>query len=284
MTDAYAKWQALLRGESVPLHPSEPLCGFWRGRTSKTDPTLIGIAIWPQADGRLMALRNKREVDIDRVWPYCASRPISYETYQHWDRTGKWPDVDEAVTSPTIGHNAPPETELDELRDQIATAKEAITAYVVIDSDEQQVRAQTLHVRLLELKRQADNRRKALKAPHLEAGQAIDRDWQPLVKDATAGVVTLTKAMSAWETKKLRNERQKGTNGSPKATTIKGGYGRAASITMVKVVTAIDQDAVYEQFKTDPAVGYLLKSLAQKAVDAGISVEGVTVEEQRKVT
>lgn len=66
-------------------------------------------------------------------------------------------------------------------------------------------------------------------------------------------------------------------------TAIRGAYGRAASVKIVKVATVNDQDAAYAFLKTHKEMIELVAKLAQRAVDAGYEVPGVTVEEQRKV-
>jgi hypothetical protein len=46
------------------------------------------------------------------------------------------------------------------------------------------------------------------KEPHLEAGKAVDAKWQPLVKKAKAGADEVKGAIAAWETEKLRRQRE----------------------------------------------------------------------------
>jgi hypothetical protein len=66
-------------------------------------------------------------------------------------------------------------------------------------------------------------------------------------------------------------------------TQVRGAYGRAAAVKLVRIAVVTDQDVVYQAFRTNPDVVALLAKLAQKATDAGATLAGVTIEEQRKV-
>ena len=66
---------------------------------------------------------------------------------------------------------------------------------------------------------------------------------------------------------------------------IKGTYGRAASIAVELVVTAItDQDALYQFLREYPDLRECLRDLAQRAVKAGGNPPGVTIEERAKIS
>jgi hypothetical protein len=322
MSDLYATWRALLAGERAPLHESEPACGFYRLSRSKDDKTMVGVAIWakdaeatepPGHDG-VYAMRDNRLVDVERVWPFCARYPVTEEAFRAWETAGVWPD-DHPVTAPAIGHNSGDDIEV--LRDQIESASAGASDYAAIDSDEKQAKAQSLRARLLELGREADKQREAEKRPHLEAGKAVDAKFQPLVKAAKTAADQIAKAMSAWETLKARRAaetqrkadearrvaeekaRKAAEAGKPvpapvlvpdpepvpqPAMQVKGAYGRAASVRIVHVVTAItDAPALFAFLKDHPELKALMLTLAQRAVDKNFSVPGVTVEERRKV-
>jgi hypothetical protein len=51
----------------------------------------------------------------------------------------------------------------------------------------------------------------------------------------------------------------------------------------VKVATVTDQDAAYGYLKANAELTALISKLAQRAVDAGYTVPGTEVTEQRKV-
>ncbi len=64
---------------------------------------------------------------------------------------------------------------------------------------------------------------------------------------------------------------------------IRGGAGRAASVSLQKFVTSVDAAKVFEQFKTNAEVIELLTALAQKAIRAGLDVPGAKWEERSVV-
>ena len=63
------------------------------------------------------------------------------------------------------------------------------------------------------------------------------------------------------------------------STTISGAYGRAASKKLIKKALVVDYAAATAAMVTHPELRALVDKLAQRAVDAGVTVPGVTVEE-----
>jgi len=306
----YDFWQKSLAGENPPVHDSDAQPGYYRKRTGKA-AGYIPVAIW-EMDGRLTGVADLKVINPQEIWTYCCQHPITEQ--QYWDRvnTGKWHDESDAVTA-SIGHNGPPE--VDTFKDQIEAALAGVYEYTEITTDETAAKAQSLRSRLLELSREADKKRAAEKEPHLEAGRAVDAAWQPLVKESKAGADTIAKALSAHETRKaqeaarqaklaeearrkaLEAEQAKAPIGTtiepepapapvpaPVAAPIKGAYGRAASVKVVKLAIVKDQDAAYQALKSQPELAALIQKLAQKLVDAGFTVAGCEIEEQRKVS
>jgi hypothetical protein len=64
---------------------------------------------------------------------------------------------------------------------------------------------------------------------------------------------------------------------------IGGAYGRRASVRTIKVATVTDQDKAYLAMKAHPELRELIAKLAQRAVDKGMTIDGVTVEEKEDV-
>jgi hypothetical protein len=100
--DPYANWRAALAGEKPPLHEDEPWCGYYatqdRSSTVKAKKwPLIACAIWRDERGEIQAERAGVPVPVTWVWPYCASRPITYEKYQFWHTHKLWPEEAEAA-------------------------------------------------------------------------------------------------------------------------------------------------------------------------------------------
>lgn len=317
-------------GKSLPIHENDPKQGYFRTR-HKDRPWEPVAIFYPEDSDELVAYRNGRECpytdkygikhgDINSLWVSCCRNPISYEAYQRAVDGEGWADDDPTVAAqiatPAPGHNSGDVSESELLRDQIEAAKIGAEAYAKITDDATAAKAQSLRARLNELARDADKRREELKRPHFEAGKAIDKEWQPLVKTAKEVAGGIGMAMSAWETEKLHRQRvaervlekarlaaeeaaRKAVEaGEPVPTPepvaapvpaapapVKGSYGRAATVKAKLVVTAITNDQVlFEYFRGEPDLGELLWKLAQRAVDAGRTVPGVTVEEQAKVS
>ncbi len=322
MTDQYAAWRAMLTPDGPPpLHLDEPCPGFYRVKRGKT---WLPVAIWRQSDrdGDLCCVIDGREVNdtaMLEAWAYAY--PIAHGTYIAVTERGEgWPDVDDTVAAQIgrrCGHNMPPpEDELTLLREQIEAAEAGAKQYATITDDVTAQRAQSLRARLLELGRTAEKRREAEKRPHFEAGKAVDIRWRPLFEAATAAANAIRKAISGWETAKLASEREVAriaaeaaaaeaarkaelaavyapafapppatTPAPPSASVVKGGYGRAASVKLVKVVTGVtDHVLLYRFLALAPELRELMLKLAQRAVNSGQDVPGVSVEEQRIVS
>ncbi|AVX04292.1 hypothetical protein MXMO3_01767 [Maritalea myrionectae] len=313
-------WQKALAGDKPPVHEGDPQSGFYRRRLKKNGP-FVPVAIWRDGDD-WVALVDGKPADAMYLWTWVCDKPITKAEYDRVSNGEPWSDA--PIFDPTATNdlrNSDPENELEALKDQIESAKAGIAEFEKIESDEAQVKAQALRARLNELSNEADKKRTAEKKPHLDAGKAVDAKWQPLVKDAKANAEKIKKAMSAYETEKLKKQREEQARleqqrreteeaakrdeemGRPKAadatpppetdTTpeqtapapIKGNYGRAASVSVVKVVTGIsDQGALYAFLKDHPELKQTMIDLAQRAVKKGFEVPGVSIDEQAKVS
>lgn len=219
--DTYEYWAAKLRGEDperpAPADIGKLPLGFWRLRTKDNS----ALAVWMEAGervaqqmdgpaGRSFHLKPDRMAAIAEQGGF--GKAVTEAGYRAYAAGEQWPDMDKTVAkqiaAPSVGHNQPPTDPLELLREQITAAKAGADDYAKIAGDEQMMKAQGLRSRLLELSGEADKRRDELKRPHFEAGKAIDAAWQPLVKDAKAAADAIRSAMNAYETEKLRAERE----------------------------------------------------------------------------
>ncbi|TPK14129.1 hypothetical protein [Mesorhizobium sp. B2-5-11] len=317
LVNRWAWWQQALKapaeiGKSLPVHENEPHQGYFRTRNQGggLDPVAI---FYPEGSNELVAYRAGREVDVGQLWSFCCRMPVTYEAYQQAADGGGWPDDDATVAAQLApappGHNSGDVSEAEILRDQIEAAKKGASAYAKITDDAMLTKAQSLRSRLNELSGEADKRREALKRPHFEAGKAIDKEWQPLVKSAKEAADAIRAAMGEWETEKLRRQRaaereadiarQKAAEAGKPApepiapapapvaampTPIKGTYGKAASVKLVLVATKIsDPPALFAYLNGHPRLDEVMLKLAQVALDAGRTVPGIVTEEQAKV-
>lgn len=102
--DHFANWRRALAGEKQPIYEAEPWVGYFavQDRSPGAVPAKgnrwpkVPCAIWLE-NGEMVAERAGERVPVDRVWPYAASRPITYETYQFWHANERWPDQEKVA-------------------------------------------------------------------------------------------------------------------------------------------------------------------------------------------
>lgn len=209
--DQFADWRKALKGEVVNFNQDHPTPGYWRTRQVKGGP-LMPVAIWQDDDGINVQCDGK-DVPYERVWPWAAKQPVTYEAFTVRTTTGQWPDIDPVAAQQheanreSIGGNNPPADPLTLLKEQIDSAKAGATAYAIIQDDETLAKAQTLRSRLLELSKESDDKRKAEKEPHKIASDAVDDKWMPLVKLAKGCADGIRAAMEVFESAKLAKRR-----------------------------------------------------------------------------
>jgi hypothetical protein len=312
-----------LAGNRGPITADEPMHGWYRQKNQRGE--YEPVAYWIDSEtGELRChINGKAPRDPLRaieVWPYASRGVISADDYWHRMDTGQWRDNDAGAIATAAGPDIDPATDpVGSLKAEIEKARAALPAYKTIDSDEQAAKAQTLRSALTGLAGKGTKAHKAEKAPHLEAGRAVDAKWFPPIRDAESGADELRKALSAWETIKLENQRRADEetrkrqeqaareaewaaadpgrvapidppkvepvkpNTPPPAMQIKGASGRAASVGVRKVVKSIDLDKCFQQFGGLPEVYNLFMALAQKAVDSGRDVPGAEIKEEANV-
>lgn len=305
--DRSFEWhEAALNGNRGPIDADNPKAGFYRTK-AQHNGGYVPVAYWYDShDGTLRCHKNGRSVEdmaAREMWPHAARRPISAAAYWYRMDNGAWLDDDPAAAATAKGPDIDPEIDpVGSMRAEIDKARAGVDAYKAIDSDEQAAKAQTLRSALTTLSGKADKARKAAKEPHLEAGRAVDAQWNPLVNDAAAAANTIKRAIEAWEDVKRANARRAAQEAEKAAreaqeagkpappppaqntpapsTQIKGASGRAASVSVKPIVVSIDIDKCFVQFRDAPALAALFTILAQKAIDAGIPVPGATTEER----
>jgi len=322
MTDQYEWWQNALKGTRGPVHDGEPQSGFYRQRNASKQYEAVAYWK-DEATGAQRCHINGREANEQwalEKWPYISKNPITTEAYWHFIDHRKWLDEDASAAATAKGPEIDPETDpAGSLAAEIAAAKAGLAAYASIDSDEQSAKAQTLRSALTGLSGKATKAYEALNRPLLDEQQRIRKVWFPLRDEAADAADKLRKAMGAWEDIKRENAKRaaeetakkqaeaareaewKGAepgsiapvepptvapvvpNTPPPSTKIKGASGRAASVQLKKVVTAIDIDKAFAQFRDDPELYAFLLDLSQKVVTAGFVAIGATVEEKADI-
>jgi hypothetical protein len=313
----YQWWRKALSGRYEIGGPDLPVCdgytrenkhipaqeGFFRRRTRRGGP-FVPVAIYCDEDVWLATVgvgRAARVADAGEEWLFCCRYPVTEGAYRAAAATGPWDDADKSIsaTEPpperpaidTHGHNEP-DDDAEIVADQIASARDGLSDYAVISDDTHAARAQSLRARLQELARIADKKRDSQKRPFFEAGKAIDEQWRPIIQSAKSGATEIATALSAYETQKARAAaalaaaaaRKPEQPPEPESTQIRGAYGRAAAVRVVRKLTHVeDWNALWEQFGHEHDVQDALVKFAQRAISRGHAVRGVTVEEQREV-
>lgn len=201
------------------------------------------------------------------------------------------------------------------LRANLAGLKLDLPQFAKIESDEQSSLARGLQAKFLELRGEAAGHYEAANRLLLEQQKALREIWFPLRDEADAGKTALGDAMGAFEDFKREATRRAQAEAERKqreheaavaaaeaanrpapapppevkpnvpapSAQIKAPGARAAKVSVVKAVTEIDIDKAFARFKTEPEVRNVLMALAQRAVTAGLSVDGAVVEEKSKV-
>jgi hypothetical protein len=317
----YTYWRNALNGDFGPVHDGDVQCGFWRKRI-RSGGGFLPVAIWRTHAKEIRAVVDGYEQEHpENLWTFICRYPVTEEQYRARVETGVWHDEDSAIAAsaqpPSIGHNEGPQDEAEILKGQIEAASANAKDYETISDDGVAAKAQSARSRLLELAGEAEKKHKKEKQPFLDGGRDVDKKWFALRDAAKSMADKLRAAMSAHETAKAAVEAkaraealQKAREGEEAARkaaeaggpipapaappppvepipaasmTLRGAYGKAASIRTVRVVTVTDQDLVYRQFRDHADVGAILTRLAQKATDSGLTVAGVSVEEKKDV-
>lgn len=207
---------------------------------------------------------------------------------------------------------APPEVDIQR---RLTDLEKELPHFAKVESDEQSSAARGLQARFQELRGEAAGHYEAANRPLLEKQKKLREIWFPLRDQADAAKTKLGDAMGAWEDVKrvaakraaeeaARKQREhdaavaaaaaadrpapppppevKPNTPEPSAQ-IKAAGARTASVKLVKIVTEIDIDKAFAQFRNAPEVREVLMTLAQRAVTAGLPVDGATIEERSKV-
>ncbi len=193
--------------------------------------------------------------------------------------------------------------------------KAGVSQYAKIDSDTMAGQALSLKNTITALAGDLDKIREAMVRPHIDAQREVNNRLNPIINDAKAQSQTLLRAIGGWEDEKRAAARvaaeaaekaerarlaaaakaeQEGKpppppvvhappNAPPPSSQVAAAVGRKASVKVAKFVTDIDVDKAFAQFRTAPEVKEALMALAQRAVNAGLPVDGATIDERSVV-
>ncbi len=212
----YTYWEAALIaariGQKVAMQDGKPQCGFYKHRKIKDGPW-IPVSIFIHEDERIIQIDGVPVAihQHNEIWGKVAHHPVSYEDYSHRTDNGVWPGQTAPEATAEIGDNAAPaapETPDVILVRELDAAGVWIKA-TEIDSDELADQAANRVAELLKLKELVVEIHKNEKAPHLEAGRAVDLKYQPLIRDddnnpgrVKLAVKFLRTKIAQWDAKK----------------------------------------------------------------------------------
>lgn len=234
--DDYAYWRAALAGEKQPIHENEPHVGFWAKR-QKGGPRLP-VAIWRGEAGELVALvgfdGSAKLGDAGDLWTWIVRDPVSEADYRTAFSAGAWPSDPPAAPAASTSDGAPRPNASDDpaesLRDELAgemdLANEFLDKPIATDTDAD--RAAIWAKRLGDLAKRADSERETEKAPHLEAGRAVDAKWKPIVDGAKDLSTRLKKHVEPFLIEKRRIEDEKRRKAEEEARRLREAAERAA--------------------------------------------------------
>ncbi|MGE0231739.1 MAG: hypothetical protein AB7O39_03390 [Flavobacteriaceae bacterium] len=302
--DPYDYWKRTLAGETLPIHDGDVQCGFYKRRKFKNGP-FVGVAIWLNDDGKPICTDGGALVEHpDRIWTYCAARPITEEAYRAAEANGDF-IIPDGVHVP--GHNSAGMTEDERIKAEIADLQERAAALSVPTNKTEADAASNIRDKLNSLSKEADKIRAEEKKPHDDAARAVQQKWKPLVDSAKAAAddirdKKLTPYLRA-EEKKQREAAEEAarkaaeeaaakgagaerlpTAPAPEPAPVRAGgvYGKAASLRTIKRAEITDFDALYAALKDNPDMRECVEQCAQKLARAGIALPGMKIIEERK--
>lgn len=135
----YTWWENALRGDIGPIHEDKPESGYYRGRLSKGSP-YVPVAIWEHWEhGGTMVCRAGYddlhvEPNVNMMWTWCCTKPISYADFTACSRSHEWPSHDNKpspvfdLITKVLEDGRPFPDELKSLRQELEVARKAATA------------------------------------------------------------------------------------------------------------------------------------------------------------
>ena len=305
--DPYTQWKNALAGEPMKLERVQdaegfwwvpPVCGFFQHQ--KRDGSRVGVAVWIDGD-QMFAEVDRNPVTVDarfseNVFAFATKRPVTEEAYFEWRDNDRWPDDVPEVT--VFTSNASPHEQIKETIEELRKEADKWLASIggKIETQELADKAGNFADRFAELAKEAEEARKAEKAPYLEKGKAIDETWRPVKElgdtNKTWAKGLVTNFLRAEQKRKFDEAQKKFAEGEVvKSSDLKvkaGSRGRGVSLTTRKELKVEDFDALWKHFESDnrfrnnPDVVRILTTIAKKDLDAEKPVPGARLVETQE--
>jgi hypothetical protein len=141
--------------------------------------------------------------EIDELFGFVCRKPIPYELYETIRDGGKWPEDVEAPAERGMGDNSQNLEPHEALQADINNLADAARDWLKsiggnITTQEQADKAANYATEFGKLEKRGQDKHKAEKAPHLEAGRAVDAAWKPVIDLADQKKRFMKKTAEAW--------------------------------------------------------------------------------------
>jgi hypothetical protein len=253
----------------------------------------------------------------EEVWRAVAERGEPWPDFAAPDAAAAKAIVEGRFTEmePLGDSKSPAPPHLD-IKARLVALKASVSAFAKIESDEQSSAARGLQAQFLELKGEAAGHYEQASRPLLEQQKKLREIWFPLRDEADEAKTALGTAMGLWEDEKRAAAKRASDEAAKRAieheaakvaaeaankppppppeverpnmpmpsSQIKAPGARAAKVKLQRIVTEIDVEKAFAQFKAAPEVREVLMALAQRAITAGLPVDGATIQERSKVS
>lgn len=297
-TPEYRWWRHALSRDRLPIHDEHPESGIYRWGNKAveiwTDPDLKQQTC--VVDGELYDMMLCRQ-----NWVSISRDPITPQVYRQVIKTGKWPGdsevagrIDKAIQGRSDANheatNRPPDgpelmiSHLDELE---RDAERLIGLGAAKDQARADEAAKLADV-IEKIEHEADELHRAAKAPHLEAGRAIDRLFFPVRDRAMAlkrrlkGLVIAPFLKADQIAREKANAALVAEGADPVHITDKtakaAGHTRTTSLRTTKRAVIDDYGVLLSHLASHPDVEITVQKIANTSARAGIALPGMHIE------
>lgn len=306
MTDVdHAYYYAVLDGQRMPVFEDKPELGVYRWRASKTQPWLpVHIYDAEQSDGRKVrvALLNGQGVDVTKVWPYCADKPVTGDAYTYHLQHKAWPgdyrpihskDEDDPLGNYT--DNQPPATIDAKLTAELDAAAEWLRTVKTIKTEDQATKAANIVAVIRNLCKLADDAHGIEKAPILKRAKEIDDKYLRPIERGKTGVKTLLAQITKWRNAEAEKRAKEAaeqaieTNEEPpfepvKIAAVGGQHGKKVHFQKVVTFEVVNHAEALAFFAENDEIKAAVATLATKFGKAGTVAPGVKRHERQEAT
>lgn len=187
MTDQFRHWrEAMAAGRGVETERGTPRPGYYRNRNE-------AVAFWIDASGTLLCWRSdqsrptpKKPDEIDDLFGFSATHPVSYEVFQAFRNTSRWPEqIEKQIVDESLPSDKRTDAALVSLCDQAAEWIKFIGGKVETQAEAD--KAANFADAFAKIERETIETHRIAKAPHLAAGREVDALWKPLIDKAALG-------------------------------------------------------------------------------------------------